>query len=309
MLLDLLAEKREMKVLQLLDLLLVALVLVLDELLHQLGGLIPEVVVAHVHLDLAVVDIHDVGTHGVQEVTVVADHDDGAGEVQQEVLQPVDRVNVQVVGGLVHHQQVGVAEQSLGQQHLHLQTGVQGGHVVVVEIGADAKALENAGRVALGLPAAQLGILLFQLAGQHAVLVGHLLLGVQGFLLLADIVETLVAHDDGVHHVIGVVGVLVLLQNRHADVGQDRDLAGGGLQVSGQDLQKGGLAGAVCADDAVAVAPGELEIHMGKQGGPAVLQAQIGNSDHGTLLLFSAPARSGPAPIAKNTRVSYYHTP
>ena len=43
----------------------------LDELLHQLGGLVPEVVVAHVHFDLVVVDVHDVGAHGVEEVPVV----------------------------------------------------------------------------------------------------------------------------------------------------------------------------------------------------------------------------------------------
>ena len=50
---------------------------------------VPEVVVAHVHLDLVVVDVHDVGADGVEEVAVVADHDDRALKVQQEVLQPV----------------------------------------------------------------------------------------------------------------------------------------------------------------------------------------------------------------------------
>ena len=84
---------------------------------------IPEVVVAHVHLDLVVVDVHDVGADGVEEVPVVADHDDGALEVQQKVLQPVDGVDVQVVGGLVQQQDVRVAEQRLGQQHLHLRPG------------------------------------------------------------------------------------------------------------------------------------------------------------------------------------------
>ena len=57
--------------LQLLDLLLVALVLVADHGLHHLGGLVPEVVVADVHLDLAVVDIDGVGADGVQEFTVL----------------------------------------------------------------------------------------------------------------------------------------------------------------------------------------------------------------------------------------------
>ena len=223
----------------------------------------------------------------------MADHDHGALEVQQEVLQPVHRVDVQVVGGLVHHQQVGIAEQGLSQQHLHLQPGIQGGHVVVVQVGAHAKALKDAAGVALGLPAAQLGVLRLQLAGQQTLLVGHLLLGIQGLLLLADVVQPLVAHDDRVHDVIGVIGVLILLQHGHADVGQHGHLAGGGLQLAGQDLQKGGLAGAVGADDAVAVAPQELQIHMGKQRGAAVVQAQVGDSDHGVLLIRKIPAPAG----------------
>ena len=131
-----------------------------------------------------------------------------------------------------------------------------------------------------------LGVLLLQLTGQHAVLVGHLLLGVQGLLLLADVIQALVAHDDGVHDVVLVIGVLVLLQHRHADVGQQGHLAGGGVQLSGEDLQESGFTRAVGADNAVAVAPGELQVHVGKQGGPAILQAQVGDSDHGTLLLY-----------------------
>ena len=63
------------------DLFLVPLVLIPDQGLHQLGGLIPEVVVADVHLDLAVVDIHDVGAYGVEEVAVMADYDHHALKV------------------------------------------------------------------------------------------------------------------------------------------------------------------------------------------------------------------------------------
>ena len=68
--------------LQFLDLLGVALVLVFDQALNQLGGLVPEVVVADLHLDFAVVDIHDMGADGIQEVAVVADHDDGSLVIQ-----------------------------------------------------------------------------------------------------------------------------------------------------------------------------------------------------------------------------------
>ena len=74
-------------------------------------------------------------------------HNNRAFKVQQEVFQPVDRVNVQVVGGLVHHQQIGITKQGLGQQHLHLQPGVQSGHVVVVQLRTDTQPLEDAAGV------------------------------------------------------------------------------------------------------------------------------------------------------------------
>ena len=214
----------------------------------------------------------------------MAHHDHGALKVQQEVLQPVDGVDVQVVGGLVQQQDVRIAEQGLGQQHLHLQPGIQGGHGALVVLGAHAQALEDAAGVALRLPAAQLGELLLQLAGPDAVLLRHLLLLVEGVLLLADVIQALVAHDDGVHHVVGVVGVLILLEHRHTGLGQDGHLAGGGLQLAGEDLQEGGLARAVGADDAVAVALGKLEIYVGKERLTAVGQAQIGNCNHVVLL-------------------------
>ena len=49
------------KGLQFRDFFLCALVLLLDHALHQLAGLIPEFVVANVHPDLAVVDVHNAG--------------------------------------------------------------------------------------------------------------------------------------------------------------------------------------------------------------------------------------------------------
>ena len=80
--------------LQFFNLFLIALVLVAQHGLHHLGGLVPEVVVAHVHFDFAVVDVHGVGADGVQEVAVMAHRDDHAGEVQKEILQPVDGFDV-----------------------------------------------------------------------------------------------------------------------------------------------------------------------------------------------------------------------
>ena len=56
------------------------------------------------------------------------------------------------------------------------------------------------------------------------------------------------------------------------------------LQFPGEDLQKGGLAGAVGADDAVAIALDKLQVHMGEKGLAAVLKAEVGNGNHRELL-------------------------
>ena len=76
--LGLVCRKTLNEVLQFLDLFLVLAVLILDHALNQLRGLIPELVVADIQLDLAVVDINDMGTYIVQEVTVMRYNEDGA---------------------------------------------------------------------------------------------------------------------------------------------------------------------------------------------------------------------------------------
>ncbi len=201
----------------------------------------------------------------------MGDHDDGALKVQEEVLQPVGGGDVQVVGGLVHHEDVGVSEEGLGQQDLHLQPRVHVGHESVVEGGGDAQPLEDAGGVGLGLVAPKLGVLGLELGGLDAVLIGKVLLFIEGVHLPADVVEVLVAHEHRVHDGGGVVLVLILLEHRHPGLGQDAHLAGGGLQLAGEDLQEGGFARAVGADDAVAVALDELQVHMGEKRLAAVL--------------------------------------
>ena len=216
-------RKSAYKALQLGNLLRGLLVLVLNQLLHQLAGLVPEVVVADVHLYLAVVYVDDVRAHVVQEVPVVAHDEHGALVVHEEVLQPDDALQIQVVGRLVEEDDVRLAEQRLGEQHLDLEPAVEVGHEGVVELCGHAEAVQDAPGVALGLPAAKLGVLLLQLAGADAVLVGEVGLVVDGVLLLAYVVEALVAHYDGVHDRVLVVHALVLLEHAHARLGVDVD--------------------------------------------------------------------------------------
>ena len=230
------------EVLQFLDLLLGLLVLVLYELLDELAGLVPEVVVADVHLYLAVVYVHDVRADVVEEVAVVADHEHGALVVHEEVLEPDDALEVEVVRGLVEQDDVRLAEERLGQQHLDLEARVHVGHERVVEGGVHAEALEYLARVRLGLPAAELRELLLELRGADAVLVREVGLFVDGVLLLAALVQARVPHYDGVEHSVGVVHALILLKYGHAGLGVHIDVPARGVDLAREYFEEGGLA-------------------------------------------------------------------
>ena len=214
----------------------------------------------------------------------MADHDQRPGEVHQEVLQPGHTPVVQVVGGLIQQQDVRVAEQGLGQQHLELVACLKLGHEHCVLLRRDPQAGQQRRSVALRVPAVHLGKLAFQLRGLFPVRLAEVRLRVQRVLFLHDVVQPLVAHDDRIQNRIGVVHELVLLQGAHPLVRRDAHGAGRGLQFTAQDLQERGFAGAVRANDAIAVAGQELQVRAGKQLLSAEGQRNIAYCDHFRLI-------------------------
>ena len=71
------------------------------------------------------VQVDHSGGHVVQEGAVVADDDGTAFVFVQQPFQPADGFKVQMVGRLVQQQDVGTADQSLGQCHPFLQPARQ----------------------------------------------------------------------------------------------------------------------------------------------------------------------------------------
>ena len=112
-----------------LDLLLQPLLLRLVDLLAPLPALLPLPhiggVVAPVLLHAAPAHLPDAVGHRVQEVAVVADHQQGALPAPQGALQPLHRLDVQVVGRLVQDQQVGRFQQQTRQQRPRLLAAAQ----------------------------------------------------------------------------------------------------------------------------------------------------------------------------------------
>ena len=216
----------------------------------------------------------------------MADDDNKAGVlvVEDEVFQPVDGFNVEVVCRLVEHYDVRLAEKRLCQQNFNLQARVGVPHQIIVQLNRDAKTLKQTRRIGFGLPAVKLGKFRLQLAGAQAVFFSEVLFFVEGILFLHNVIQVLVAHNDGVENRIFVVLELILLQDRHPCAGFEKDIAGRRFQFAGKNFQKGGFAGTVRADHAVAVAGGELQIDLLKQNAAAELHAEVGNRNHSLLL-------------------------
>ena len=80
---------------------------------------------------LAALELEDPAGDVVEEVAVVGDGDDGAVVVAQRALEPRHRLGVEVVGGLVEQQQVGLGQQQAAQRDAALLAAGEGGDVGV----------------------------------------------------------------------------------------------------------------------------------------------------------------------------------
>ena len=104
---------------------------------------------------VAVFEGGDVVDAGVHEGAVVTDDEDGAVVVGDKAAQPLDALEVQVVGGLVQKQQVGMAQEELGERDAHLPAARELGARALKVGDLKAQAGKDFARVALKLVAAQ----------------------------------------------------------------------------------------------------------------------------------------------------------
>ena len=207
--------------------------------------------------------------------------EDRALEVRKEILEPADGLNVQMVGRLVEQKDVRLAEQRTREQHLDLLDVAEVLHLGVQNsVCVQTQTVEQLAGFGLGVPAAHLGELGFKLRRLVAVLLGERVLHVERVLLAHDSEQALVAAENGVENGFVVEREVVLLEYAHARLGRDGYRAGGRVEVARQDAQEGGLARAVRADNAVAVALREFQVYVLEQRLAAEVQTQFANIDH-----------------------------
>ena len=92
------------------------------------------------------------------------DGDDGAVVADEEILQPVDGFKIEIVGGLVQQQGLGLPEERLAQQHADLLPALQLAHLAVVQLVGDVEPLQQDGGVGLRLVAVLVADDAFELA-------------------------------------------------------------------------------------------------------------------------------------------------
>src|SRR6185312_13741629 len=207
--------------------------------------------------DRVVVDVGDMRADGVEEMAIVRDGHEHAFVLAQETFEPADRVQVQVVRWLVEQQRVGLTEQRLRQEHTQAQAAGQFAHRSVEALGGDAEAGEQRGRVRLGAVTVLLGDDALQLAEAMPVLIAHIRQRQNLFLLRGRRPQPLGAAQDDVEDAHVLVAELVLTQDR--SLLGTRDAAGVGIEIAGEDLHEGRLAGTVGSGEAVAFAGSEVD--------------------------------------------------
>ena len=116
-------------------------------LLREEGGKVARV--AH---EVAAVQLDDPGCHVVQKRAVVGDGDEAALKLHQQAFKPFNRVQVQVVGGLVQQQHIGLGYQRLRERHALFGAARQR---VDHRIGVEVQALQGLRNPLLPVPAVQ----------------------------------------------------------------------------------------------------------------------------------------------------------
>ena len=255
----------------------------------------------------------DVGAVGVQvkhlidgvaqQLDVVGDDHDAAGEGLDPVAQPHDGVVVEVVGGLVEEEDVGVGEEHAGEfdaATLSTRESVQG---LVEHAIFEAEGVSDLGCLSVGGPPAGVGELLVEF---DVAFHGPLLAGTFGcghlVLCLADTRDDRVdaAHgDDAIARLhIRVADVRVLREVADGAVGRDSTGVFGrspAVGFAGEQAHRRGFTGTVTTDEADAHSFVNTEAGMVNEFAGTDSQREILDVDH-------APRVEGGIAVGESTR-------
>ena len=181
------------------------------------------------------------------------EHQRGAA-VNQELLHPLHGVHIEVVGGLVEQQDIGLGHQRAREQCLAFASARGRGERCV---GVEPQVLEHRLHARVQLP----GVRAVERVVQAVEFAHGAGAGVRAFGVCTDVVRGLMVAGEqapqisepcGDHVVRGSVDVArdFLFQARHGDAGLAHDVAGVGEQRPVEQFHDGALAGAIASQQA-----------------------------------------------------------
>ena len=237
----------------------------MTRLLFERRGLLRQEVriVARPRGERAAVEFEDARREARQQRAIMRDEEHPAAELQQRIFEPLDHLDVEVVGRLVEQQQLRIADQRAGQRDAPAPAARQLGDA---RVGVEPVDLENPVDALVHPPA---------VAGLDLVL--QALHAAEQRRIATDLVRDVVIRREqrpdlaeaACHHVEhggGLGGEQFLLELRDPQRRLSPDLATVGRDAALGELQQRGLAGAVAADQADALAGVDLEARVVEQG-------------------------------------------
>ena len=211
---------------------------------------------------MAGADFHNAADDVVEELAVVGNDHDAASVGFQVILKPQERFEVQVVGGLVEQEEIGLLHEEAGEVGAHHPAAAEFAGGAVKVLFAETEAGEYLLGLGIELVAAEfvkavVGVVMdfFRVSGVNVVV------GIPGQDEFAEAGEF--GGDGGGEFEDGFVpgGRAFLREIAEVDAAFLDDLAGVGGFLTEDDPKERGLAGAIGADEADAV----LAVHL--QGG------------------------------------------
>jgi len=204
----------------------------------------------------AAIELEDARREARQQRAIVRHEEDGAAELEEPLFQRLDRLDVEMVGGFVEEQEIGIADQRAGERHAPSESPRQVGDL---RVGVESVDRERGGDALVQAPAvAPLDLVLELLDPAQRRAAGRDLVG--GVVILreqrADLGEPARDHVEDRR---GLVRDQLLRELRDAQPGLAPDLAAVRRDPPRRDAEQGGLPRAVPPDQADALAGVQLE--------------------------------------------------
>ncbi len=252
------------------------------------------VVVAVVGDELLLIDVDDVIAHVVQQVAIVAHHQERVAEAPQMLGEPQHRLEIEMVRRLVEDQQVGIAEQRAGQRHAHPPAAGEFAAGSSLGVVVETQAMQDRGgprRRRGGADFVEPGM---DVGQPHSVVAGL------GFSQQRGALD--VGGQHGVQH--GDIATRRVLRHRaDAVAAAQADAAAVGFDVALDQAQQGRFPGAIAADQADLPAVGHGRGGAIEQHALAVAEGEIIDVQHGAAAFSTRKEPVQPACRAETPRL------